>query len=227
MPTVLLTGANRGLGLEFARQYAGRGWRVLACCRDPEKANELNAVTGDIAVHRLDVRDHDGIAALARELRGTAIDVLLNNAGVYGPNRMHLGRIDYAAWADVLAVNVLGPTRLIECFVDHVAASGKKLIACVSSQMGSMERNTTGRHYLYRSSKAALNAIVKSLAIDLRDRGVTFVTLHPGWVKTDMGGADADLHIPDSVRDVIALLERVTNADSGRFLNHDGSEIPW
>jgi NAD(P)-dependent dehydrogenase (short-subunit alcohol dehydrogenase family) len=227
MPTVLLTGANRGLGLEFARQYAGRGWRVLACCRDPEKASELNAVPGDVAVHRLDVRDLDGVAALARELRGTAIDVLLNNAGVYGPNRMHLGRIDYAAWADVLAVNVLGPTRLIECFVDHVAASAKKLVACVSSQMGSMGRNTTGRHYLYRSSKAALNAIVKSLAIDLRDRGVTLITLHPGWVKTDMGGADADLPIPDSVRDVIALLERVTLADSGRFLNHDGSEIPW
>ena len=110
MPTVLLTGANRGLGLEFARQYAVRGWRVLACCRDPEKAAELSAVAGDIAVHRLDVRDHDGISTLARELRGTAIDVLLNNAGVYGPNRMHLGRIDYGAWADVLAVNVLGPT---------------------------------------------------------------------------------------------------------------------
>ncbi|MGL4554775.1 MAG: SDR family oxidoreductase [Gemmataceae bacterium] len=227
MPTVLLTGTNRGLGLEFARQYAAAGWRVLACCRDPQNAADLNAVPGDVAVHRLDVRDHDRAAALARELRGTAIDVLLNNAGVYGPNRMHLGRIDYAAWADVLATNVLAPARLIECFVDHVAASGRKLVACVSSQMGSMARNTTGRHYLYRSSKAALNAVVKSLALDLKDRGVTVVTLHPGWVKTDMGGADADLPVADSVRDVIALLGRVTPADSGRFLDHDGSEIPW
>lgn len=227
MPTVLVTGANRGLGLELARQYAAKSWRVIACARDPGKADQLRAVRGDVSLHALDVRDFDRAAALAHELRGVPIDVLLNNAGVYGPQKMFLGRIDYAAWADALAVNVLAPMRLVECFADHVAASQRKVVACVSSMMGSMARNTEGRHYLYRSSKAALNAVVKSLSIDLRDRGIAVVTLHPGWVKTDMGGPDAHLEIPDSVRDMVALLDRLTIADSGRFLNHDGSEVPW
>jgi NAD(P)-dependent dehydrogenase (short-subunit alcohol dehydrogenase family) len=225
MPTVLLTGANRGLGLEFARQYSAAGWHVHACCREPEKADELKALP--VAVHRLDVRDLDAIAGLAASLKGQAIDVLLANAGVYGPRKMFLGQLDYAAWADVMAVNVFGPVRLAECFTDHVAASGKKLIACVSSLMGSIALNTGGRHYLYRTSKAALNAAVKTLAIDLRDRGISVVTLHPGWVKTDMGGQDADLEIPDAVRSIIRTLDGVTPARSGRFLNYDGTELSW
>src|SRR5262245_56234977 len=199
MPAVLLTGANRGLGLELARQYARRGWRVFACCRTPNDAIELrqlaSASGGLVRLFALDVRDHDRTAELARELAGEAIDVLLANAGVYGPSKMTLGQIDYAAWAEVMAVNVFAPARLAECFVDHVAQSDKKTIACVSSYMGSIAGNTSGRHYLYRSSKAALNAVVKTLAIDLRERGVTVVTLHPGWVKTDMGGPEADLEV--------------------------------
>jgi NAD(P)-dependent dehydrogenase (short-subunit alcohol dehydrogenase family) len=230
MPTVLLTGANRGLGLEFSRQYAARGWRVLACCRDPAEASQLRDLAPAnpaVSLHALDVRDRDRIAALAGELAGVPIDVLLSNAGVYGPGKMFLGRIDYAAWAEVFAVNVMGSTRLVECFADHVARSERKTIACISSLMGSIGANTTGRHYLYRSTKAALNAVVKSLAIDLRERGVVVVTMHPGWVKTDMGGPDADLEIADSVRDLIAVLDRLGPQDSGKFLNHDGRELPW
>jgi NAD(P)-dependent dehydrogenase (short-subunit alcohol dehydrogenase family) len=231
MPTVLLTGANRGLGLEFARQYAADGWRVLACCRNPADARELNDVAGAsggrVRVFRLDVRDFARTGELAGELLDEPIDVLLNNAGVYGPRQMVLGGIDYPAWAEVLAVNTMAPLRLAECFVEHVARSKRKVIACVSSAMGSVAANTEGRHYLYRSSKAGLNAVVKSLSLDLRDRGVIAVTLHPGWVKTDMGGANADLEVADSVRDVRRVLERLTPADSGKFLNHDGSEIPW
>ena len=226
MPTVLITGANRGLGLEFARQYAARGWAVLACCRAPAEARELTAIRG-AEVHALDVRDLDAIAALARTLKGRPIDVLLNNAGVYGPQKMTLGRIDYAAWQEVLAVNTLAPARMAECFVENVAASERKLIACVSSKMGSIAANAEGRHYLYRSSKAALNAVVKSLSIDLRDRGVIVVTLHPGWVRTDMGGAEADLEIPASVAGVVGVLDKVGIADSGRFFDYDGSEIAW
>ncbi len=225
MPTVLVTGANRGLGLEFARQYSADGWEVHACCREPHKADELRALP--VTVHALDVRDLDAVARLAETLKGRPIDLLLANAGVYGPAKMLLGQLDYAAWMEVFAVNVLGPVRLAECFADHVAASGRKIIACVSSQMGSVALNTTGRHYLYRSSKAALNAAAKSLAIDLRDRGVSVVTLHPGWVKTDMGGQDADLEIADAVRSSRKTLDGVTPAQSGRFLNHDGSEMPW
>ncbi|MBY0227924.1 MAG: SDR family oxidoreductase [Gemmataceae bacterium] len=225
MPTVLLTGANRGLGLEFARQYAAAGWRVVACCREPARADELRALP--VEVKPLDVRDLAGIALLADDLKGQPIDLLLANAGVYGPAKMFLGQLDYAAWAEVLLVNTLAPVRLAECFADHVAASGRKLIACVSSRMGSIGDNATGRHYLYRSSKAALNAAARSLSIDLKERGVTVVALHPGWVKTDMGGQDADLEIPDAVRSIIATLDKAGPAQSGKFLDHDGTELPW
>jgi NAD(P)-dependent dehydrogenase (short-subunit alcohol dehydrogenase family) len=231
MPTVLITGANRGLGLELARRYAAADWQVLACCRNPSAALELTyvaeACADNVRVLRLDVRDHAAIATLAAELGAQSIDLLLNNAGVYGPTRMVVGHIDYAAWADVLAVNTMAPMRLVECFVEHVTRSQRKLIACLSSAMGSIGGNTSGRHYLYRSSKAALNAVVKSLAIDLHDRGITVVALHPGWVKTDMGGADADLEVPVSVQHVMSVLDRLTLDDSGKFLNHDGSAIPW
>lgn len=231
MPTVLLTGANRGLGLEFARQYARRGWRVLACCRVPNDAIALrqlaSASAGLVRLFALDMRAPARMAELARELAAESIDVLLNNAGVYGPNKMTLGQIDYASWAEVMDVNVFGPTRLVECFVEHVARSDKKLVACVSSYMGSIAGNTAGRHYLYRSSKAALNSVAKTLAIDLRPRGVTVVTLHPGWVKTDMGGPEADLEVPVSVANVIGVLDRAGPEHSGKFLNHDGGELPW
>lgn len=227
MPTVLITGANRGLGLEFARQYAAADWNVLACCRNPEAASELRSISGRVEIYPLDVSDLDRIAALAKQLSGTSIDLLLNNAGIYGPARMFLGELDYRSWEEVLRVNVLAPTRMVECFLEHVAASQKKLIACISSLMGSVGGNVAGRHYLYRSSKAALNAVVKSLSIDLRERGITVVTIHPGWVKTDMGGAEADLEIPVSVSGVIGVLAGATLASSGRFFNYDGRELPW
>jgi NAD(P)-dependent dehydrogenase (short-subunit alcohol dehydrogenase family) len=231
MPSVLITGANRGLGLEFVRQYNAAGWRVFACCRKPETAADLRDIAagseGRTTIHPLDVAEHGHIAALAEELQNEPIDLLLNNAGVYGPNKMGFGHIDYTAWAEVFAVNVLGPTRMIECFIEHVARSDKKRIACVSSLMGSIARNTSGGHYLYRSTKAALNMVVKGLAFDLRERGVTVVAVHPGWVRTDMGGADADLAPADSVRGMVQVLDWLGAWDSGKFLSHDGSELPW
>jgi NAD(P)-dependent dehydrogenase (short-subunit alcohol dehydrogenase family) len=231
MPTLLVTGANRGLGLEFVRQSAAAGWRVLACCRQPDRADALRALADASArrvrVHALDVTDFAAIDALGRQLADESLDVLLNNAGLYGPQKMVLGRIDYRAWAEVFAVNTMAPLKLAETFVEQVARSQRKLIVCLSSQMGSIARNAEGRHYLYRSTKAALNAAVRSLAIDLRPRGIAAVVVHPGWVKTDMGGADADLTPEQSVRDLLALIDRLTLADSGRFLNHDGSELPW
>lgn len=230
MPTVLITGANRGLGLEFARQYADDGWRVFACCREPAKAGDLNALVspaaGRLTVHALDVSDFQQSATLAREIV-EPIDILINNAGVYGPNKMMLGRIDYEAWAEVLAVNTLAPLRLVECFIDHIARSDKKLIACISSTMGSIARNQEGRHYLYRSSKAGLNAVVKSLSIDLRPRDITVVSFCPGWVQTDMGGPDASLTPAESIGSLKKVMASLTLADTGRFLSHDGREVPW
>jgi NAD(P)-dependent dehydrogenase (short-subunit alcohol dehydrogenase family) len=231
MSSVLITGANRGLGLEFARQYAAAGWRVFACCRNPDEAPGLQELSrtapAPVSLHALDVVDHARIEDLARQLRDEPLDVLLNNAGVYGPNKMFLGRVDYRAWADVFAVNTMAPLKMAECFAENVARSERKVIACISSQMGSIAGNTSGRHYLYRSTKAALNSVVKSLAIDLQPRGVIAVALHPGWVQTDMGGADADLHPADSVRAVIGVLARLRPEDSGKFLSYTGAELPW
>ncbi len=231
MSTVLITGANRGLGLEFARQYAGAGWRTFACCRTPAGATELTALASAhpdlVSVHALDVQDHAQIDALARNLRDQPIDLLLNNAGIYGPNRMVLGRIDYRAWAEVFAVNTMAPLKMAESFVDNVARSERKIIASISSLMGSVGPNTVGRHYLYRSSKAALNAVVRSLAIDLKDQGIIAVVLHPGWVQTSMGGASADLTPEESVRELRRTLDHLRPDDSGKFLNLDGTELPW
>jgi NAD(P)-dependent dehydrogenase (short-subunit alcohol dehydrogenase family) len=231
MTTTLITGANRGLGLEFVRQYAAAGWRVFACCRTPDEAAALKALAGPaggrVSLHALDVADRGQIDRLGAELRGQPIDLLLNNAGVYGPPKMRLGEIDYAKWLEVLEVNTLAPVRMAEVFLDNVAGSEKKVIACVSSEMGSIARNEGGRHYLYRSSKAALNMAVKSLAIDLKGRGIIAVTVSPGWVQTDMGGADAPLRPEESIAGMIRVFARLRPDDSGKFLSYDGSEIPW
>lgn len=231
MSSVLITGANRGLGLELARQYGCEGWRVFACCRDPDEAADLQALAaeshGRLTLHALEVTDHSQIERLARELRDQPLDVLLNNAGLYGPRKMVLGQIDYQKWADVLAVNVMAPLKMVECFLDHVGRSQRKIIACISSAMGSMAQNTDGRHYLYRSSKAALNCVVKSLAIDLRDRHIIAVALNPGWVQTDMGGPSADLTPAESIAGMRQVLGRLRLEDSGKFLSYDGSEVPW
>ncbi|MDJ0950803.1 MAG: SDR family oxidoreductase [Alphaproteobacteria bacterium] len=227
MPTVLITGANRGIGLEFARQYAADGWRVLAACRDPEAAADLKAVDGEVSVHRLDVTEPDEIAALAGEIGGAPIDLLLNNAGVYGPRSSPLGGIDYDAWAETLRVNALAPMRIVEAFVDNVAESAQKKIVAITSKMGSMASNTTGGAYIYRSSKAALNAATRSLTLDLARREISVLLLHPGWVRTDMGGTSADVGVEESVTGMRRVIDRLDGSLSGRFFNYDGSEIPW
>jgi NAD(P)-dependent dehydrogenase (short-subunit alcohol dehydrogenase family) len=204
---------------------------VFACCRRPDAAADLAAIAsgaeGRASLHALDVTNHDQIAALAKELRDEPIDLLLNNAGIYEPHLTHLGQIDYTAWANVLAVNVLAPTRMVERFVDNVVRSKKKQIACLSSQMGSIADNKSGAHYIYRSSKAALNMVVKSLSIDLRDRGVTVVALDPGWVRTDMGGGDAELAPAESIRGLINVLGGLSFEDSGKYFSYNGAPLPW
>jgi NAD(P)-dependent dehydrogenase (short-subunit alcohol dehydrogenase family) len=226
VPTVLITGANRGLGLEFARQYAADGWDVLACCRDPERAGELKALGGKVAVHRLDVEEADQLAALKSALGGRAIDVLLSNAGYYAKGE-RLGQLDYPAWERSFRINTLGPVRLAEALVDQVARSEKKLIANVTSLMGSIGDNESGGSYAYRSSKAALNMATVCLARDLAPRGVTAIVLHPGWVKTDMGGPGAPLEAPESVKGMRAVIARVGPADTGTFFDYEGDLLPW
>jgi len=230
MPTILITGANRGIGLEMARQYSQDGWKVHACCRNPGRAGDLERLEtghgGRIAVHPLDVTDGGQVRALASALKGEPIDILVNNAGVYG-ERAGFGQVDDKVWLYSLKVNTMAPLHVSEALVDNVAAGDRKVIAVMSSKMGSIDDNTSGGHYVYRSSKAAVNIVMKSMAVDLSGRGITVVALHPGWVRTDMGGRSAPLMVEQSVSGLRAVLDGIGPADSGTFLGFDGSEVPW
>ena len=232
MPSILITGANRGLGLTFAKQYAAAGWRVYAGCRAPDEADTLNAVAattaGQVSVHGLDIGDGTSVAALAAALKGEPLDVLLNNAGIYLGKKEGFGETDYDDWLETLRINTLAPLRMVEALIDNVVASERKQIVLISSKMGSMADNaTTGGAYLYRSSKAALNAVMRSLAVDLAERGVTVMAFHPGWVSTDMGGHDAPVTPAVSIHGMREVIETLTPADSGRFLDYEGKEVPW
>ncbi len=226
MPTVLVTGANRGLGLEFVRQYVTDGWRVHACCRAPAEATQLNALSGDIEVHRLDVAEFAAVGALAERLDGEPLDVLVNNAGIYG-RRQSLGAIDYEGWTEVLRTNALAPVAVTEAFLPHLERGLLKRVALVTSQMGSIADNSSGNYYAYRSSKAALNAAGRSLAVDLAPRGIIVLLLHPGWVRTDMGGPGGKIDPPESVTGMRRGIADAKPGDSGRFYRYNGTEIPW
>jgi NAD(P)-dependent dehydrogenase (short-subunit alcohol dehydrogenase family) len=228
---VLVSGANRGLGLEFARQYAADGWRVLAACRAPDSAKELQKLAkesdGHIRVFAMDVTNAASVSAAAVELKGEAIDLLLNNAGVMGPRSEPLGELDYAAWARVLDANTLGPMRVVEAFLKNVAKGRQKKIVTITSGMGSLEDNTSGGSYAYRSSKAAVNMVVKSLAVDLAPRGIICIVMNPGWVRTDMGGPRGTLDPAESIKAMRSVIARLRQEDSGKFLNYTGKPYPW
>jgi NAD(P)-dependent dehydrogenase (short-subunit alcohol dehydrogenase family) len=226
MPTAVISGANRGLGLEFTRVYLAEGWTVHAGCRHPAKAEALRKLKGDLHVHALDVDDPKSVNALAKTLNGTAVDLLLNNAGIYGKRDVALGSFDYEDWGQVLKTNVLSPIRLAEALAENVAGSAQKKMAFVTSRMGSLEMNAGGS-VAYRSSKTALNMAVSCLALDLKPRAVTCLLLHPGWVKTDMGGPDAAIEIPASIAGMKTVIDRVSAADSGKFFDYQGQAIPW
>lgn len=227
MPTCLITGASRGLGLEFAKQYAAEGWKVIATCRRPDEASALKTLEGEIQIHPLDVSDFARIEALAKKLGGQPIDLLVNNAGVYGPRVVSCDAIDYAAWAEVLRVNTMAPLKMSAVFVNSVARSQLKRIVAVTSKMGSLTENTSGGSYIYRSSKAALNAVMRSLAIDLKPKGITVAVLHPGWVRTDMGGPGAQIDPFESVAGMRQVIADLRPEDSGHFFAYDGADVPW
>ena len=227
MPTVMITGSNRGLGLECARQYADEGWRVIATCRNPGNAIKLASLKGELEIHALDMSDHGQILSLADSLREEAIDLLFNNAGIFDPSPSHLVDIDYKDWENFIRINVMSPLMICATFSDHVAASNLKKIAIMSSKMGSIEDNNSGGSYIYRSTKAALNAVMKSLSIDLAPRGISVAILHPGWVRTDMGGPNGLIDAPESVNGLLKVIKDLNLKNSGRFYSYDGSEIAW
>ena len=229
MTTVLITGANRGIGLEFVRQYAMDGARVHACCRRPEEADDLSqvGVDRDVVIHPLDVSDQQSIHDLAGAIDDEAIDVLVNNAGIYGGESQGFGEIDYDDWEAVLRTNTIGPYRVAEALADRVAASREKKIANLSSGLASIDDNTSGGDYIYRSAKTALNMVVVNLARDLAEHGISVIALCPGWVATDMGGTGAPITPSESVAGLRQVIAGADLTRSGGFYRYTGDIVPW
>jgi NAD(P)-dependent dehydrogenase (short-subunit alcohol dehydrogenase family) len=225
MPSVLLTGANRGLGLEFVRQYAAAGWQVIATCRDPARAAALQAIAGPVEVHALDAGDLAAVAALAERFSGRALDVVIANAGIWGPRDMTAAPIDAAGWAATFHINTMAPLALAGAFRPHLALGAQRKAVAISSALGSIGGNTEGGLYAYRSSKAALNAVWRSFACDHPQ--LIAAVLHPGWVRTDMGGPGAPLAPAESVAALRQVIAGLTAADSGGFYGRDGAKHEW
>lgn len=230
MRTILISGANRGLGLEFVRQYLGDGERVIAGVRDPDQAEALKALDGGagrLTIHPLNVADAASIAAFRAAVGDAPIDLLIANAGIMGPDRQHrLEDLDFDGWLETFAVNSLGPVRLAQAFADAVAAGRDRKMIAVSSLMGSIA-DSSGGYLAYRSSKGALNNAWHNIALALRERGVTCIAVHPGWVQTDMGGPGATLTPEVSIAALRRHIDAWTLADTGKFLSWDGKELPW
>ncbi|HYL90045.1 MAG TPA: SDR family oxidoreductase [Burkholderiales bacterium] len=221
MSSILISGAGRGLGFELARQYAEEGWRVIGTVRDAKAK-----LASGVERQRVDVTDRGQIASLAKALRGVPLDVLFCNAGIIGKRGSALGSFDFSSWEELLRVNVLGAAALAEALVENVAASKRKVIAMMSSRLGSIAESS-GMTLPYATSKAALNMLVKGLAANLAGKDVIVVALSPGWVRTDMGGAGAPLAAETSVAGLRKVIAGLKASDSGRFLSYDGSPIPW
>ena len=230
MTHYLITGANRGLGLEFVRQLLARGDAVTACCREPRAAKELQELAGSagdrLKLLALDVTDARSIAALPGQLTGT-VDVLINNAGIAAGEEA-FGEFDAATMARVLQVNSIAPMLLTQAVTPLLEKGTRPKIVCITSALGSITR-ADGLNFglSYGMSKAALNMGVKKVASELRRRGVAIIALHPGWVQTDMGGANAPLRSPESIRGMLAVIDKLTTADNGRYLTYEGKELPW
>jgi len=229
--TIVITGANRGIGLELSRVFAEHGWQVIACCRNPEQALALEAISAAaearVKIHRLDVTEDDQIEELRRELSDTVVDILLNNAGILGPEPQDFGAIDEMVWLETFRVNTIAPYKLAVALLDRVARSRRRVIATVGSRMGSLADNDSGGYYAYRTAKAAVHMVMKNLSHDLRGQGVTAVALHPGWVRTELGGVKAPLSAKESAAGLFRTLLALKPADSGRFLDYRGEEVAW
>lgn len=234
MPTILIAGANRGLGLEFVRQYAADGARVIAACRSPMQADDLVALAasskGLVTVHPLEITDQLSVDALKAVISNQPIDIVIANAGIYGSDRDGKGQgwedMDFNAWANTFAVNTMGPLRLAQIVRSNLLAGEGKTFVAISSQMGS-NAGAGGGAYAYRTSKAALNKLISTMAGEWKADGLIAVPMHPGWVRTDMGGENAHLSVEESIAAMRATITKLRTTDSGRFLNYDGSTLPW
>ncbi len=238
MPTLLITGANRGIGFNLLKLYDADSWTIHACCRNPDSASDLKAVAdasgGRVTIHALDVEDQNSVGALKASLGDTPIDMLINMAGYLGSKALTetgglqpFGQINFDEMEIAYRINCMGPLRVCEAFVDNVEASDKKIIINVSSIVGSIGDDSFGNFYSYRPSKTALNAITHAMSINLKDRGITVIPFHPGFTKTDMGGPTADIEVEESATGIKSVLDKVTIEDTGRYLTWEGGELSW
>jgi NAD(P)-dependent dehydrogenase (short-subunit alcohol dehydrogenase family) len=226
--TVLITGANRGLGLEFSKQYHAAGWKVIATARQPDEAAELKALGEGVSIVPLDVTKPESVAALAAMLAKQPIDLLINNAGQgVGLEPGSLGALKIDDFERVMQVNAIGPVRVTQALLPNLRKGSGKMIVGISSGLGSVEWNRSGGFYGYRESKAALQMFMRSLAAELKGEGFICIALIPGWVKTDMGGPDAPLTPQESVAGMRKVLDGLKPEDTGKFWSHDGTTVPW
>ncbi|KTD42238.1 SDR family oxidoreductase [Legionella parisiensis] len=226
MKTALITGANRGLGLEFARQLKDKGYYVIGCCRTPSKANKLNELADEVI--QLDVTSDKDIASLKQALNNKPIDLLVNNAGTGGEKGVTIGNVNRENFLEVLNVNCISVVKLSDALLTNIQASQEKNIIVISSRMGSISDNDTGKSYAYRTSKAALHCAMRSFAIDVQDKGIHVMLIHPGWVKTSMGGAGALIDVQTSVAGILKQAEKkITNSHAEKLHRYDGGAIAW
>lgn len=228
MSTILITGIGRGIGLELARAFLLRGERVIGTLRDPDKAPDaLNAfiASGSLQLIALDVRDGASIAAAARQI-DEPIDVLLNNAGIIGPQRQSTLDMDFDGFLETLQVNTLGPLRIAQAFLPNLKRAKQARIVTISSRMGSLSHAKSDR-IAYRASKAAVNKIVQGLATDLQPEGIIAIAVHPGWVRTDMGGSGADIAVEESAAGLIRLIDGLSLEQTGGFFDWTGARLPF
>jgi NAD(P)-dependent dehydrogenase (short-subunit alcohol dehydrogenase family) len=225
--TVLITGANRGLGLEFVRQYAIDNYEVIACSRKINKKDDLHKLQvkfKNISIYKLDVANFSSIDQFAKSLK-SPIDILINNAGVYPDSS--IDHINYDKWLEAFKINTLAAFKMTKAFLPHLKKSHLKKVASLTSKMGSIDDNSGGSEYLYRSSKTALNMVMKSLSIDLKPYDLALITLHPGWVRTDMGGPNGLIDADESVTGMKRQIDKLSMKTSGQFIAYDGKKIPW
>ncbi|MEE2773846.1 MAG: SDR family oxidoreductase [Pseudomonadota bacterium] len=231
MKTVFVTGTNRGLGLGFVDHLLKENYRVLATCRDLNQAPELRRLQRQfpesLEVFEVDLLTKDFVDRIKSVLRNRAIDIFINNAGAMGPKNQDFQSISLNPWVAIMHVNVMAPLLIAQSIVSNLVLGHDKKMFFLSSRVGSISENTGGGRYIYRSSKSALNQVVKSLSIDLLSQEISAVALHPGWVLTDMGGPNALVTVDESIRGMIKVIERVSLNDSGKFFNYDGKEISW
>ena len=231
MTTALITGANRGLGLEFTRQFLAAGSNIIATCRNPGEAAKLKELAGTapgkIDIHQCDAASRDSIFQLAEKLKGRPVDYLISNAAISGNKTGAATELDEKVWLDVFRTNTMGPTYLAGAFADAVAVSERRIMAFISTRQAIIKDNVRGRYYMYRSSKTALNACIKNLAIDYADKGIACIAFHPGFVRTDMGGPGGAIEADTSVTGLMKILLSAGPTQNGMFYEYTGIELPW